>query len=232
MSFPRSLRIRGLRKRWLVSAALPVVLLVLAAVTVFTVASARYYYDSARSGLEARARVAADTFTGYGVRSYSEYYRLASYSVETFEEKDVLELQFINVNGRVQASSYGLTAGTSPGTSDVERAVGGELASFRGRDPQTGENILSVSCPLLFNTRVRGVLRYVTSLRAVEHQIFVSFLAAAGLALATVALVLVSNALFINSVVEPVAVVSDAARRISGGSYGIRVDNHYRDELG
>ena len=232
MSFPRSLRIRGLRKRWLVSAALPVVLLVLAAVTVFTVASARYYYDSARSGLEARARVAADTFTGYGVRSYSEYYRLASYSVETFEEKDVLELQFINVNGRVQASSYGLTAGTSPGTSDVERAVGGELASFRGRDPQTGENILSVSCPLLFNTRVRGVLRYVTSLRAVEHQIFVSFLAAAGLALAAVALVLISNALFINSVVEPVAVVSDAARRISGGSYGIRVDNHYRDELG
>ena len=79
-----TLRIRGLRQRWLVSAVLPVALLVMMAVAVFTVASAQYYYSSMRAGLEARARVAADAFTGYGVRSYSEYYRLASYSVETF----------------------------------------------------------------------------------------------------------------------------------------------------
>ncbi|MBQ9648647.1 MAG: HAMP domain-containing histidine kinase [Oscillospiraceae bacterium] len=231
-SIRRSLRIRGLRQRWLISAALPVVLLLMAAVAVFTIASAQYYYSSMLSGLEARARVAADTFTAYGVRSYNEYYRLASYSVETFEEKDVLELQFINTNGRVQASSYGLTAGTLPDTADIERAIAGELAHFQGRDPQTGEAILAVSCPLLFNSRVMGVLRYVTSLRAVERQIRVNFLIAAGLALLVVVLILFSNVIFINNVVEPVAVVSDAARRISGGSYGIRIDNHYRDELG
>ena len=231
-SIRHSLRIRGLRQRWLVSAVVPVILLVMAAVAVFTVASAQYYYSSMLSGLEARARIAADTFTGYGVRSYSEYYRLASYSVETFEEKDSLELQFINTNGRVQASSYGLTAGTSPGTSDIESAIGGNMGHFQGRDPQTGENILSVSCPLLFNSRVMGVLRYVTSLRAVEHQILVNFLIAAGLAILVVVLILISNTIFINNVVEPVAVVSDAARRISGGSYGIRIDNHYQDELG
>ena len=119
----RALRIRGLRQRWLVSAVLPIVLLVMLMVAVFTIASAQYYYSSMRSGLENRARIAAETFTGYGVHSYSEYYRLAAYSVETFEEKDVLELQFINTNGRVQVSSYGLTAGTSPGTPDITQAV-------------------------------------------------------------------------------------------------------------
>ncbi len=227
-----NLRIRGLRQRWLVSAVVPVVLLVMFLVAVFTIASAQYYYSSMRSGLEARARIAAETFTGYGVKSYSEYYRLASYSVESFEEKDVLELQFINTNGRVQVSSYGLTAGTSPGTDDIAAAIGGSMGHFQGRDPQTGENVLSVSSPLYFNARVVGVLRYVTSLRAVEHQILVNFLAAAGLAVLIVALIVLSNAIFINNVVEPVAVVSDAARRISGGSYGIRIDNHYQDELG
>ena len=131
-SAKRSLRIRGLRQRWLVSAVLPVVLLVMLAVAVFTIASAQYYYSSMRSGLEARARIAADTFMGYGVKSYNEYYRLASYSVETFEEKDQLELQFINSNGRVQVSSYGLTAGTSPGTPDIASAVGGAIGAFRG----------------------------------------------------------------------------------------------------
>ena len=231
-SIRRGLRIRGLRQRWLVSAVVPVVLLVMLAVAVFTIASAQYYYSGMIADLEARARIAADTFTGYGVKSYSEYYRLASYSVETFEEKDHLELQFINAGGRVQVSSYGLTAGTSPGTDDIEHAVGGNMSHFQGRDPQTGENILAVSCPLLFNSRVVGVLRYVTSLRAVEHQIFLNFLISAGLALLVIALIVLSNAIFINNVVEPVAVVSDAARRISGGSYGIRIDNHYQDELG
>ena len=229
----RALRIRGLRQRWLVSAVLPIVLLVMLMVAVFTIASAQYYYSSMRAGLENRARIAAETFTGYGVHSYNEYYRLAAYSVETFEEKDVLELQFINTNGRVQVSSYGLTAGTSPGTPDITQAVEtGQSAPFQGRDPQTDESILSVSHPLRFGSRTVGVLRYVTSLRAVEHQILINLLLSSALALLVLVLVAASNALFINNVVEPVAVVSDAARRISGGSYGIRVDNHYHDELG
>ncbi len=46
------------------------------------------------------------------------------------------------------------------------------------------------------------------------------------------ALVLISNLLFINNVVEPVAVVTEAAKRISAGSYGFQIENTYPDELG
>ena len=227
-----ALHIRGLRQRWLLSAALPILLLLVLAVTLFTVGVQEYYYNAMRTGLESRARIAAETFAGYGVKSYSEYYRLASYSAETFEEKDTIELQFINTNGRVQVSSYGLTAGTSPGTDDIAAAVSGETKFFQGRDPQTGEDILSISYPLYFNSRVIGVLRYVTSLREAQHRVLIDSLIASAIALACVALIAASNAIFINNVVEPVAVVSDAARRISGGSYGILIENRYRDELG
>ena len=227
-----ALHIRGLRQRWMFSAVLPILLLLVLAVALFSVGVQEYYYNAMRSGLESRARIAAETFTGYGVKSYSEYYRLASYSAETFEEKDTIELQFINTNGRVQVSSYGLTAGTLPGTSDVDSAIGGKMASFQGRDPQTGENILAVSYPLFFNSRVVGVLRYVTSLREAQHRVLVESLLASAAALVCMALIAASNAIFINNVVQPVAVVSDAARRISGGSYGIMIENHYRDELG
>ena len=230
--FASALHIRGLRQRWMFSAVLPILLLLVLAVALFSVGVQEYYYNAMRSGLESRARIAAETFTGYGVKSYSEYYRLASYSAETFEEKDTIELQFINTNGRVQVSSYGLTAGTLPGTSDVDSAVGGKMASFQGRDPQTGENILAVSYPLFFNSRVVGVLRYVTSLREAQHRVLVESLLASAAALVCMALIAASNAIFINNVVQPVAVVSDAARRISGGSYGIMIENHYRDELG
>ena len=230
--FVSALHIRGLRERWLFSAALPILLLLVLAVALFSIGVQEYYYSAMRSGLESRARIAAETFSGYGVKSYSEYYRLASYSAETFEEKDTIELQFINTNGRVQVSSYGLTAGTLPGTSDIDAAVGGEMASYQGRDPQTGENILAVSYPLYFNSRVVGVLRYVTSLREAQHRVLMDSLLASAAALVCMVLIAASNAIFINNVVEPVAVVSDAARRISGGSYGIMIENHYRDELG
>jgi len=224
--FASALHIRGLRQRWMFSAVLPILLLLVLAVALFSVGVQEYYYNAMRSGLESRARIAAETFTGYGVKSYSEYYRLASYSAETFEEKDTIELQFINTNGRVQVSSYGLTAGTLPGTSDVDSAIGGKMASFQGRDPQTGENILAVSYPLFFNSRVVGVLRYVTSLREAQHRVLVESLLASAAALVCMALIAASNAIFINNVVQPVAVVSDAARRISGGSYGIMIENH------
>ena len=233
MSAKRGLRIRGLRQRWLVNAVLPIVLVVIAIVTVYTLGVRRTYYSAMRSGLETRARVAADNFSSYGLKSYSEYFRYASITAETFEEKDRLELQFINVNGRVPGSSYGLTAGTQPGTSDVTEAVAtGKPASFEGLDPQTGERILSVSAPLWFNGRVIGVLRYVTALHEADRSVLVSMAVAIGVALLCVGLAIFSNAIFINNVVEPVAVVSDAARRISAGSYGILIDNHYRDELG
>ena len=230
--FTAALHIRGLRQRWLLSATLPILLLLVLAVSMFSVGVQEYYYSAMRSGLESRARIAAETFSNYGVKSYSEYYRLASYSAETFEEKDTIELQFINTNGRVQVSSYGLTAGTLPGTEDIERAIAGNMASFQGRDPQTGENILSVSYPLFFNSRVVGVLRYVTSLREAQHRVLMESLFASAAALVCMALIAASNAIFINNVVQPVAVVSDAARRISGGSYGILIENRYRDELG
>lgn len=230
--FSGGLHIRGLRQRWLVNAVLPVFALVTLAVIIYVLSSAQYYYGNMRTGLETRARAAADTFTSYGIKSYSEYYRLATYSAETFEEKDSIELQFINTNGRVQVSSYGLTAGTSPATSDIEAAVGGTMDYFQGEDPQTGEKILSVSCPIMFNSRVVGVLRYVTSLREAEHRILIDALVASAIGAVCIALVVLSNAIFINNVVEPVAVVSEAARRISGGSYGIQIDNHYHDELG
>ena len=52
MSAKRGLRIRGLRQRWLVNAVLPIVLVVIAIVTVYTLGVRRTYYSAMRSGLE------------------------------------------------------------------------------------------------------------------------------------------------------------------------------------
>ena len=47
-----------------------------------------------------------------------------------------------------------------------------------------------------------------------------------------IGMVYVSNMVFINNVVEPVAEVTETAKRIAGGSYGTQMENPYRDEIG
>ena len=77
-----------------------------------------------------------------------------------------------------------------------------------------------------------GVLRMVTALQKADRQILLSVLVVAGVAGLCMALILITNLIFINNVVEPVAVLSNAAKRISAGSYGTQVENKYSDELG
>ncbi|MBQ7485772.1 MAG: HAMP domain-containing histidine kinase [Oscillospiraceae bacterium] len=225
--------VRGLRKRWLISSVGPVVT-ILILLAIFAVGAVdNNYYGGARASLEAKAKAGADYFNTYTMSSYSEYYRTASLYVATFDESDVIELQFLNVAGRIETSTRGLTAGTSPGTPEISRAIDSrQVAAYQGADPATGERIMAVSSPLVFNGTVVGVMRYVTSIRQIDRQALLTGAVAAAIIVGVLLLVVVTSLLFINKVVEPVAEVSDAAKRISGGSYGIQLSNRYPDELG
>lgn len=228
------IRLRGLRQRWIFNTVMPVALVLVLIVLIFAAGVSSYYYGSLQKGLETRAQAVANSFNEYFMDSgYNSYYQKAVQTAEAFEDKDRIELQFIGSSGRIQVSTSGLTAGTTPGTDDISRALTmNEMAPFRGPDPETGEPIMAVSHPLIYNGRVVGIMRFVTSMQAANHQVMLTILVICLVALLCMAMVLISNLLFINNVVEPVAVVSEAAQRISAGTYGIRIDNKYTDELG
>lgn len=228
-----ALRVRGLRQRWLFNTILPVSLVLMIIVVFFLIGITSYYYATMQRGLETRAQAMADSFNEYFMdNGYRSYYQKATQTVESFEDKGRIELQFLNSSGRIEVSTSGLTAGTSPGTEDINRARENQMWPFQGEDPETGENIMAVSHPLISDGRVVGVLRLVTSLQEVNFQIFMVALVVLLFALACLTLVVISNLIFINNVVEPVAVVTEAAKRISAGSYGFQIEKKYSDELG
>ena len=227
------LQIRGLRKRWLLNSVGPVIAILVTIAIFAAVGITSMYYSSARSTLEAKASAGADYFNTYSMTSYSDYYRSATLYAASFEDADRIELQFLNRYGRVEASTTGLQAGTVPGTPEIERAIrSGRMDSYNGEDPQTGEMILSVCCPLEFNGSVVGVMRYVTATRQLDQHLMVTALIIFGAVAVIIALIFASSLIFINNVVAPVAEVTEAAKRISGGSYGIQIPNHYSDEMG
>ncbi|MCI9679105.1 MAG: HAMP domain-containing histidine kinase [Oscillospiraceae bacterium] len=227
------MEITGLRKRWLINSLGPIVAVAVLVTGVFCAGTANYYYNMMQDGLRIRATHAATFFADYTMNSYGEFYQSASAYTEEFNEKDHLELQFIGSSGKIVISSYGLTSGLSPGTSDITGALQtGEVTPYRGTDPLTGEHIMAMCAPLTLNGRVEGAMRFVTSMSAVQQRILINTAAAAALLVVCLSMVYISSMIFINNVVEPVAEVTEAAKRIAGGSYGTQMENHYRDEIG
>ena len=226
------LRIQGLRKRWILNSVGPVILILVLAAILASATVANNYYGSARSTLEAKAKAGADYFNSYSMSSYSEYYRNASLYAASFDSTRI-ELQFLNLYGRVDNSTQGVAAGTAPQTPELARALeSGSIEVFSGKDPVTGESVMAVTTPLKFNGSTVALMRYVTATRQIDHQILLTILIISAIIAGVICLVLISSLLFINSVVAPVAEVTDAAKRISGGSYGIQLPNPYTDEMG
>ena len=227
-------RIKGLRRRWLINTLSIVCAVGLICVLVITVAFGNYYYSAMESDMRYRARTTTEFFSEYINLSYNEYYQSCIAYAQGFEDKDVIELQFINANGRIVASSYGKWAGQSPTTSDISSAMKtGQIQVFRGSDPQTGERIMAVSSPMVYsNGETIGVLRYVTSLQVVDMQIVRLVLIALIALVVVVAVTLLGSNYYIRSILVPVSEIVEKAKKISGGTYGIQIEKHYDDEIG
>ena len=224
----------SLRKRWILNTVGVVTLLGLVCVLAVTAVFGAYYYSSMESDMRYRARTTTEFFSDYLNQSYNQYYQSCITYAKTFEEKNNLELQFINAEGRIVASSYGSWAGPSPTTSDITDAIKTRnITPYFGKNPQTGERILAISSPMIYsNGEVIGVLRYVTSTRLLEQQVLRIGLIAFLFLAVVVAVMLFSSNYYIHSILVPLRAVIDKSKKITSGSYGIQIEKKYDDEIG
>ncbi len=230
---PQPRRAIGLRRRWIVSSILPVITIMVLIAALVSIALGSNYYANARSALEAKATAGTDYFNTYAMTSYDEYFRSATLYANSFEDSASIELQFLDRNGHVEVSTRSLMTGSKPGTKDIIDALtSGRVSSFRGVDPATGEKIIAASGLLKFNGRVVGVMRFVTATRNLDSQVLLTVLIILAIMAAVIFVIVISSLLLINNVVAPVSAVSEAAKQISGGSYGYQIPNRYADEMG
>ena len=226
-------KVKGIRKRWMLNSISAVLLIVLFAVAAFSAAITSYFYSTMSIGLNSRITSALPYFSS--VKSRSEYYQSASNYVQNFTEKNRLELQIINPSGSIYESTNDLTiSGSYPNTPDVTGAIEErKQSSWSGTAPVTGERIMSVSAPIVSrNGTLIGVIRMVTSLSRADIQVVKIVAAALAVGATIELLVYFSNLYFVRSIVEPVTAVTDTAKRIAAGSYGIQMEKKYDDEVG
>jgi signal transduction histidine kinase len=226
--------ITGLRRRWLVNTISVVAALALVCVFLVTAVFALYYYSNLESGLWYRAESTADFIEGYLNLDYNEFYQSCVTYAQTFEDRDKIELQFINTRGQIVSSSYGQWAGPSPETPEIQEAMDMRTTrSYLGKDSAASERILAVSTPMIYtNGEVIGVLRFVTSTRLLDSQVLRVGLVAFGVFAVFIAVILLFSNLFIRSVLESIREITAKAKRIAGGSYGVQIEIKNEDELG
>ena len=210
-----------------------IVALGLVCVAAVTASYAAYYYSNMQADMKHRAQSSASFFSDNSYQNYSEYYEACIAYARSYESRDVIELQFIDKDGRLIATSYGLWGNESPVTPEIAQALSSRASeSFVGVDPITGERIISICSPLIYSSgEVVGVFRFVTSTRVVNQQII--YVACISLAVLAVfmAAVLLSGSFFMKSIMVPVAEITEKAKRIANGSYGAQIQTRYDDEI-
>ncbi len=228
------LKSTGLRRRWLINTVSVVCALGLVCVLAVTAAFSASYYSSMESDMRYRARNTTEYFSDNIYQTYSEYYQACITYTQTFEDKDNIEFQFINGQGRIVASSYGVWAGISPTTPEIREAMDSRLVcSFVGTDPQTGERIMAVSTPMVYGeNQLVGVLRYVTSTRIMDGQIMTIAAIAFAVLLVVIAVVMLSSNYYIRSILIPLNQIVEKSKMITNGSYGFQIQTRYDDEIG
>ena len=227
-------KIRGLRKRWLLNTVGVIFSLGLVCVLIVTMVFAAYYYSGMKSDLQYRAQTSTAFFSDYLNQSYKVYYQSCVQYAEGFENKNTIELQFIDNSGQIVASSYGAWPGQAPNTAEIQSAMlNRTIETYVGKDPATGERIIAVSSPMIYsNGEVIGVLRYVTSTRLLDQQILsIGMYALIALGI-MMGIVLFSSNYYIRSILVPMDAIIEKAKRIASGSYGIQIESKYDDEIG
>lgn len=224
----------GIRQRWARNILSVVAAVVVLAGIAFTLANGIYTYSAMRSGLEAEADTTTAFLRNYLNLDYNECYASCVLLVQNYERKDRLELQFVDESGHIVASSYGLFADERVATDEIPRALSTRSAVyFVGQNPLTDERIMSVATPMIYSDgRVVGVLRFVTATRNADRFILLNLMVAMVAAGIMVGVVYLSSRMYLKSILVPVSEITETAKRIAGGSYGVQIQKKLDDEIG
>ena len=228
---PVRARPRGrLRRRWLVNTLIITLAVVAIAVSAFSLAMYSYYTSTILATLESKAQTAAGMFRNY---TETTYLSTARQFVNQFEEKNKIEVQILNSSGRVLMSSMMDISGASAHSPDVAAAIGEKRVKTNiGLDPDTGDDVVSASAPVVYNSTVVGVVRMVTSLQKVRNQMMRIVAVTSAVGLVILVVMGVTASYFIRSVLDPVIRVTETAKRIAAGSYGVQMEKRSDDEMG
>ncbi|MBR3753828.1 MAG: HAMP domain-containing histidine kinase [Clostridia bacterium] len=232
-------KLSGVTKRWIYSAfsVIAGIILAVAVTAVFLVKG--YYYNYVEMTLDSHASdLVNNYFSNYIGTGDDTFVSGAINFVENFSDKDMMDVWVIDSSGRPVVSSSGFEIQDNMSMPDYDLAVSSDTNKglWTGR-LSNGEKVMAVTAALAdSNGRVRGAIRYISSLEDVDKTLLTITFFISLLAVSVMLLVLATGSFFIRSIVRPVLHINETAKEIAKGNLSARVDSSGMhdeiDELG
>lgn len=222
---------KSITKRWMVNnlGVVVLALLVIELVVIYAVQS--YFYSSAKQYLVSKLNAVTSMLSIHSQDSSSSFSAEMRSLLETFNEKDKIELMAINSKGRVVLTSSGFSPDEDSPMPDYEDAMTSGSGDWTGR-LTGGEKILAVSMPISsFNSEYSAV-RMVTSLTEIDNAIKGYILATTAISSLIMLIIISTGLLFAGSIVRPIRQISGIASQFAMGDFSVRIDNSNDDEIG
>ncbi len=219
---------KGITKRWITSTLLvtAIVLFIILAVCIFAVSE--YYNSYASNTLYSYANDSVITFFSPYLDGTDESFQEKSMEfVENFSDKSKVEVVVIDKHGAVCVSSSGFKGqDTLENMEDVNNAMKSKTGISRWKGfNSNGEHIMSVA--MVFPTsdgNFKGAVRFVTSLKAIDTQIYAFVGIVFVIYLIALGFVTFSGAFFVRTIVAPVRKINDATKAFTQGNIDARIE--------
>lgn len=220
--------------RWIVNTLGVFLIIILALVVSLSFAIQSFFYSGIQQTIAGRSNELVNFFGTYLSSDSDSFTQTARSYVESFPDKELMELLVINSEGEVIITSTGFFPDENDAMPDYEEALESDnnFAVWTGK-LNSGESVMAVTRVIkTTGGESIGAVRYVVSLEAANRKIFVSIAAIIFAALLIIYFIINSGAYFIRSIVIPVKEMSATARRIAEGDFETKVEKMYDDEIG
>lgn len=222
---------KSITKRWIINnlGVIILALLVIAMAIIYAIQS--YFYSSAKQYLISKINAVTSVLSIHSQDSAANFSAEMRNMLETFNEKDKIELMAINANGRVVLTSSGFSPDADMLMPDYEDAMISGEGTYIGKLPG-GEKILAVSVPISSINSEYSSVRMVTSLTEIDNSIKNYTIAVAVIILIVIAIVMSTGLYFAGSIVKPIRQISGIARKFAMGDFSVRISSNSSDEIG
>ena len=223
---------KSITKRWIVN-NLGVIILALVVIEMAIIyAIQTYFYSSAKQYLISKINAVTSVLSIHSQDNAANFSAEMRNMLETFNEKDKIELMAINSKGRVVLTSSGFSPDADMVMPDYEAAMAEGEGSYIGRIDGSGEKILAVSVPISSMNSEYSSLRMVISLAEIDNTIKTYTLMVTIISLVIIVIIISTGLYFAGSIVKPIRQISGIAKKFAMGDFSVRIDNNSNDEIG
>ncbi|MCC8136035.1 MAG: HAMP domain-containing histidine kinase [Ruminococcus sp.] len=223
---------KSITRRWIFNNFGVIFLAVIVIEMAFIYAVQSYYYNSAKQYLNSKLNAVTSVLSVYSQDTSANFSAEMRNLLETFTEKDKIELMAVNSNGRVVLTSSGFSPDDSVSMPDYEEAMlTGAEASYIGK-MSSGEKIMAVSVPISAMNSEFSSVRMVTSLTEIDNTIQTYIIAFTIICIVVMVIIITTGVFFAGSIVKPIRQISAIASKFAMGDFSVRIENSSGDEIG